>query len=52
MSTDHIKQAIQLYQAGTSLVVVGAKLGYDHGTIYRALRKAGVSMRDSHGRHR
>jgi hypothetical protein len=50
MTTADIRQATQLYQAGNSLVAVGAKLGYDHGTIQRALRRAGTAMRDSHGR--
>jgi len=49
MTPAEVGQAIQLYQAGNSLVAVGAKLGYDHGTIWRALKRAGVPRRDSHG---
>ncbi len=52
MMPTEIEPAIQLYQAGHSLAVVGTKLGYDHGTIWRALKRAGVAMRDSHGRER
>ncbi len=52
MTAAEIEQAIQLYQAGNSLVAVGAKLGYDHGTIWQALKRAGVPRRDSHGRKR
>lgn len=50
MTEAEIEQASQLYQAGNPLAVVGAKLGYDHGTVHRASRQAGVSMRDCHGR--
>jgi hypothetical protein len=52
MTEAEVEQATQLYRAGNSLVAVGAKLGYDHGTIHRALKQANVSMRDSHGRER
>ena len=52
MTPADVAQAIQLYQAGNSLAIVGAKLSYDHGTIHRALRRADISMRDSHGRDR
>lgn len=50
MTAAEIEQAIQLYGQGLSLAAVGAKLGYDHGTIWRALKGAGVPRRDSHGR--
>jgi len=50
MSPDHIEQVIQLYGHGHSLAAVGAKLGYDHGTIWQALKRAGVPRRDCHAR--
>ena len=52
MTPEHIEQAIQLHGQGLSLVAVGEQLGYDHGTIWRALKQAGVPRRDSHGRLR
>lgn len=52
MTAADIEQAMQLYEAGQALATIGAKLGYDHGTIHRALRQAGAAMRDSHGRER
>jgi len=52
MTAGEIEEAIQLYGAGHSLVTISTKLGHDHGTIHRALRQAGVAMRDSHGRER
>jgi len=50
MSPDEVEQAIQLYGHGLSIATVGAQLGYGDGTIWRALKRAGVTMRDSHGR--
>ena len=35
MTAAEIDQAIQIYQAGNSLAVIGTKLGYDHGTIWQ-----------------
>ena len=52
MTPEHIEQATQLYGQGHSLAAVGAHLGYDHGTIWRALKRAGVPRRDSQGRAR
>jgi len=50
MTAAEIEQAIQLYGQEHSLAAVGTKLGYDHGTIWQALKRAGVPRRDSHGR--
>jgi transposase-like protein len=52
MTPEQIEQAIHLYSQGLSLVAVGEQLRYDHGTIWRALKRAGVPRRDSHGRER
>lgn len=52
MTTDEITQAVQLYAEDKSLVRVGEILGFDHGTIYLALRRTGVRIRDTHGRER
>jgi len=45
-----VGQAIDLYGQGLSLAAVGARLGYNHGTIWLALKRAGVPRRDSHSR--
>jgi hypothetical protein len=52
MTEAEIDQAAEFYRDGNSLATVGTKLGYDHGTIHHALKRAGVTMRDSHGRER
>jgi DNA invertase Pin-like site-specific DNA recombinase len=52
MTPDVIEQATQLCESGQSLAQVGAHLGVDHGTVWRALKKRGVRMRDTHGRSR
>ena len=46
------ERATELYAAGLSLVSVGKLLGCDGSTVHLALRKAGVQMRDTHGRER
>ncbi len=50
MTPAEVEQAIQLYGQGLSLATVGQQLGYDHGTIWQALKRAGVPRRDTHGR--
>jgi DNA-binding CsgD family transcriptional regulator len=50
MSHAEIREATRLYAGGLSLVEVGKRLNRDHSTIYKALKRAGVRMRDSHGR--
>lgn len=50
MTEAEIRRATMLYNDGSSLVEVGNRLGRDHSTIQKALRRAGVRMRDSHGR--
>ena len=45
-----IEHATELYASGLSLVSVGKRLGCDGSTVHLALRKAGVRMRDTHGR--
>jgi DNA-binding CsgD family transcriptional regulator len=52
LSTDELATARHLYAQGQSLARIGDQLGYDHGTIRRALLRAGVPMRDTHGRER
>jgi len=50
LSPAQVEQASQLYATGLSLVSVGKRLGCDGSTIHLALRKAGVRVRDTHGR--
>jgi DNA invertase Pin-like site-specific DNA recombinase len=49
-TTAQIDEAVKLYEAGNSLVQIGDKLKFDHGTIWRHLKARGVTMRDTHGR--
>jgi DNA-directed RNA polymerase specialized sigma24 family protein len=50
LSDDQIAEAAQHYASGLSLAKIGARFGVDHGTVWRALKKRGVKMRDTHGR--
>jgi hypothetical protein len=50
MTPETIAQAAHLYISGLSLATVGAYLGVDATTVHRVLEKAGVTMRNSHGR--
>jgi hypothetical protein len=52
LSLAQVELATELYAAGLSLVSVGNQLGCDGSTVHLALRKAGVRMRDCHGRER
>jgi hypothetical protein len=45
MSRAEIDEAVRLYKRGLSLERVGVRLGWDHNTIYRHLKKRGVQMR-------
>jgi hypothetical protein len=50
LSEDELVEAIRLYESGLSLVRVGSKLSKDPSTVRNYLLRAGVRMRDSHGR--
>ncbi|MEV5967311.1 helix-turn-helix domain-containing protein [Kribbella sp. NPDC051952] len=50
MSSTEVRQATQLYAAGLSLADVGKRMGRSYSTIHKALKRAGVRMRDTHGR--
>ena len=52
LSPTQIGRATDLYAAGLSLVSVGKQLECDVRTVHLALPKAGVRMRDTHGRER
>jgi hypothetical protein len=51
LSPAQIEQATELYANGLSFNV-GRRLGCDRSTVHLAVRKAGVGMRDNHGRDR
>lgn len=52
MTPDKISTAVELYGRGWSCAQIGAELGRNPGTIWRALKVAGVQFRDEHGRER
>ena len=52
ISSAQVATASRLYQSGLSLAAVGQKLGFNAQTIATHLRRAGVSLRDPHGRVR
>lgn len=45
MSDEQTDEAVRLYESGLSLEQIGSRLGWDHSTIYRHLRKRDVKMR-------
>jgi lambda repressor-like predicted transcriptional regulator len=45
-----VATATRLYLSGLSLANVGEKLGFNAQTIATHLRRAGVALRDPHGR--
>ncbi len=47
---EQIRQMARLYESGLSLKKVGDRLGFNATTVRANLLKAGVGMRDSHGR--
>lgn len=49
-SEQQIRQMTRLYESGLSLKKVGDRLGFNATTVRANLLKAGVRMRDSHGR--
>ena len=52
LTDEQVGLAIHLYGLGWSLEQVGQKLRCDHGTVMRALDRAGVPRRDTHERAR
>ena len=50
MTPDMIEPAKQLYADGQSLAVIGERLRVDASTVHKVPKKAGVKMRDTHGR--
>jgi transposase-like protein len=52
LSPLQIQLAVELYVVGQSAAVIARQLECDPGTVRLALIKAGVTMRDSHGREK
>lgn len=50
LSSEQLEQATQLYLAGKSVVQVGQAMNQPPNTIYDALKRTGVQMRDRHSR--
>jgi DNA-directed RNA polymerase specialized sigma24 family protein len=50
MTTDEVTNAIERYAQGESCADIGRALGRNHGTVWLALKAAGVELRDTHGR--
>jgi hypothetical protein len=52
LTPEQVSRAAAAYEEGTSLAHIGEQLGVDSSTVWRALIKAGVRIRDTHGRER
>jgi hypothetical protein len=52
LSPENISTAISLYEKGKSLAVVAAHFDVHPGALLPHFRRAGVTMRDTHGRER
>lgn len=52
LTHEEAAEATRLYQQGLSLARVGKHLGREASMIHVTLRRAGVAIRDSHGRNR
>jgi hypothetical protein len=50
VSDEQVQQAVWTYEAGSSVAQVARTLGLPPSSIYDALRRAGVVMRDRHDR--
>lgn len=51
-TTEQVLEMVRRYDQGESLARVGARLGFSGGTVRTHLIRAGVRLRDSHGRAR
>jgi len=52
LTADQVAEVIVLYELGHSLMTIGTRLELVPSTVYRALKKAGVRLRDPQGRER
>jgi hypothetical protein len=52
LTPDQVREAIRLYGLGWPLGRIGERFGRHHSVMLRALERAGVPRRDSHGRER
>jgi DNA-directed RNA polymerase specialized sigma24 family protein len=52
LSVDQVAEAVKLYESGLSPVGVGEILRVNSGTVWQALKRNGVPLRDCHGRTR
>ncbi len=52
LTPEQVQEAIRLYADGWSCEHIGQHFGRDHSTIWLALKRADVKLRDTHGRGR
>lgn len=52
LTDDEVCQSVYLYGTGLSVASIGQRLGFNGGTIWLALRRAAVPMRDAQGQER
>jgi len=52
LDAQQIDEAAKLYGQDWSVARIGGQLGFNGGTVWRALRASDVPMRDTHGRER
>jgi hypothetical protein len=52
LTPEHVQEAIRLYGLGWPLGRIGERFGRHHSVVLRALERAGVPRRDSHGTER
>lgn len=52
LTPDQVGRAVSAYAKGKSVAVIGAGLGVDGTTVWRALIRFGVALRDPQGRER
>jgi hypothetical protein len=52
LTIEEVDKSVKLYQRGWSCARIGRHLDRDTGTVWLALKAAGVQLRDTHGRER
>ncbi|MEV7036103.1 helix-turn-helix domain-containing protein [Streptomyces sp. NPDC093272] len=52
MTPERVEQAKGFYDRGLSTYEIAEKLGVSGSTVWKALKRAGVQMRDTQGREK
>ena len=50
MNDDDVESAVFLYRKGLSVLMIGEALGFGPTTVYRQLRRSGITFRDCQGK--